>query len=121
MEDQRVNFINHKDKRILLIDFTGFMPEDHSPIIARIKTLVSNEPKGSALTLIDASGMRLGLKMAQALKDLANDDKAYVRASAVVGVAGPLGMLMEGVEKFSGRTFKRHDSREKALDWLASQ
>ena len=121
MEEQRVNFITHKNKRILLIDFTGVMPEDHTPIVARIKSMVSNEPKGSALTIIDATGMRLGLKMAQSLKDLANEDKPYVRASAVVGVDGPLGLLMEGVEKFSGRTFQRHASREQALDWLASQ
>ena len=121
MDDQRVDFINHKGKRVLMIDFTGSIPEEFAPIIARIRTLVTNEPKGSALTLIDASGMRLGVKMIQALKDLANDDKAYVRASAVVGVGGPLGVLMEGVEKFSGRTFKRHDSRDQALDWLAGQ
>jgi hypothetical protein len=121
MANSRVDFVNHKGKRILLIDFTQMRPDEHDPIIERIRTMVSNEPKGSALTLIDATGMRLDIKMVQALKELANQDKPYVRASAAVGVGGPLGLLMDGVEKFSGRTFQRHETREQALDWLARQ
>jgi hypothetical protein len=121
MEDQRINFVNHKGKRILLIDFTGRMPEDHAPIISNIRTHVSKEPKGSALTLIDATGMRLDVKMVQSLRVLADNNKPFVRASAVVGIGGPLGVLLDSVEKFSGRVFKRLDSREQALDWLSIQ
>ena len=121
MENQRVDFVNHKGKRILLIDFTHLGSGEHTPHVERIRSLVSKEPKNSMLTLIDASGMLLDIKAVQALKNLANDDKPYVRASAVVGIGGPLGLLLDGVEKFSGRTFKRFDSREQAMDWLASQ
>ena len=117
----RIRFVDHKSKRILLIEFTRLGSGEHSPFIGQIRAMVFKEPPGSALTLIDASGMLLDIKAVQALKDLANDDKPYVRASAVVGIGGPLGLLLDGVEKFSGRTFKRCDSREQAMDWLVSQ
>jgi hypothetical protein len=121
MENQRVDFVDHKGKRILLIDFTQLGSDAYTPLVERIRTLVFKEPKSSVLSLIDASGMLIDIKAVQALKNLANDDKPYVRASAVVGVAGPLGLLMDGVEKFSGRAFRRFDSREQAMDWLARQ
>ncbi len=117
----RAAFTNHKGKRILLIDLTGLQPGDFAPIIAQVEKLVSQEPRSSLLTLTDASKSRFDIPTVQALKNLSANNKPYVKAAAVVGIEGPLGILMDGLEKFSGRVFSRCGTREQAMDWLVQQ
>jgi len=118
---ERVAFTVHKGNRILIIDLSGLDAEGMLPEFEKTKKLVSAEPRASAKTLIDATKSRVDIHSLQALKDLAAHDKPFVKASAVVGVDGPIGVLLDTVEKFSGRSFKRFGTRAEALDWLAQQ
>jgi hypothetical protein len=118
---ERVEFIVHKGNRILLMDISTLALDAMMPQVEKTRKLVAAEPLSSVKTLIDATNARFDLQSMQALKDLAADDKPFVKASAVVGINGPLGVLLDTVEKFSGRSFKRFNTRDEALDWLSEQ
>jgi hypothetical protein len=118
---ERVEFINHKGNRILVLDLTGLATGDMLPQLEKTRKLVSAEPLTSVKTFIDATNTHIDLQSMQALKDLAADDKPFVKASATVGINGPLGVLLDTVEKLSGRSFKRFGTRDEALDWLSRQ
>jgi hypothetical protein len=115
---ERVEFITHRGARILVMDLAGLTSGDMLPHLERTRKLVSAEPLSTVRTLIDVTNTRIDLQSVQALKNLAADDKPFIKASAVVGINGPLGVLLDTVEKFSGRSFKRFGTRNEALDYL---
>lgn len=116
-----VSFINHKGKKILLIDFSGRKAEEVINIIAEAKELIKKQPEKSLLTLTDGTNTRFDPKVAEGLKEFAAHNKPYVRAGAVVGITGIVKIVYNAVMKFSGRNLPAFDDIETAKDWLAGQ
>ncbi len=115
---ERVKFLQHQGKEILLLDFSGCSVEDACGIIDRSLPVINTRPLQSLLTLTDITDMRFDDKLSQRMKEFAAHNKPYVRASAVVGVTGLKKILFDAVMIFSKRKLHAFDDREKAKAWL---
>jgi hypothetical protein len=116
-------FIEHKGKRILLMDFSNTKDKEQvMQTVADIKALVQKEPLDSVYGLVDITGSPFDADIAQALKELARDNKPYMKVSVSTGVTGIRLVIFRAIIMFSGRkNLILKDTREEAMDWLAEQ
>lgn len=119
---EKIGFIDHKGKKILLYDFSYTKKSDDVVgLIKQAGTIAKKQPPKSILVLTDVTEAHYSVETTQALKELAKENTPYVKASAVTGVTGLKKVIFDAILKFSGRDIKLFSSREEALDWLAAQ
>lgn len=116
---ERVQFIQHKGKKILLINFADCKAEEVLTVIDQAKAAIRTQAHQSVLTLTDVTNTAFNSKVSDALKEFVVHNKHYVVASAVVGVTGLKQIIYNAVMKFSGRKLHAIDSVADAKDWLA--
>ena len=119
---ERTRFIDHKGKRILLLDYSGVRdPEESVREIQHSMRVVAAQPPRSLRVLTSVREARYNAAVLQALKELAAHNAPYVLASAVVGMSGLHRIAYQAVILFSKRKIKTFDRDDEALDWLAEQ
>jgi hypothetical protein len=118
---ERVIFIQHKRIEILLLDFSYCGVSEAIGIIHDGKKIIRSQPEDSVLTLTDVTGARYNLEVIEKLKDFTKGNKAYVKASAVVGLDGLKKIVYNAVVRFSRRNLSVFDDIQKAKDWLVEQ
>ena len=117
-----VKFINHKGRRILLMDYSNSSKEESAKAFEYTKTVVAKEPPKSVVGLVDISGSPFDKELVEQMKNLAAHNKPYMKVSVVVGVEGIRKVFYQGILLFSGRkNILLMDSRTQALDYLASR
>jgi len=117
----QVGFIEHKNKRILYIDFSNCELEDIVSIIGQSKQFISKESQGTVLTLTNVTDARNNAAVVRVLKEFTTFNRPFVKAGAVVGIDGLKKAVFEAIVKFSGRKLAVHEDVEKAKDWLVEQ
>ena len=119
---QRISFVSHKGRRVLLLDFSGIAKADDAlAVIAYARSFVARQPQASLFTLTDISDSDYNRKVTDALMELGKHNKPYVIAGGAVGVTGLSKIVFKSILAFSGRTnIQLFESREAALDWLAA-
>ena len=119
---ERTRFVDHKGKRILLLDYSGMTsPDEEVAEIRRGIELVASQPRNSLLVLTDVTDARYNTTVLQALKELAAHNAPFVKASAVVGIAGLRRIAYQAVIVFSKRNIKTFDTPDAAREWLVTQ
>ncbi len=118
METDRVRFIRHQQKDILLLDFSDSGADDVLKIIADAKRVIGTRPEQSLLTLTDVTNARFNDQVGEGMKELTAHNRPYVRAAAVVGVTGLKRIIFGAVMAFSKRNIQSFESREQAKSWL---
>jgi hypothetical protein len=119
---ERTRFIEHRGKKILLLDYSGI--KDPAAALREIeasKAEVVKHPPKSLRVLTDTTDAHYDSAVVQALKELAAHDEPYVIASAVVGVSGLKKVVLTGVNLFSRRKITMFNTRPEALEWLVQQ
>lgn len=118
---KRVSFITHKQRRVLLYDFTDLHDNKASlELIKYARETAAKQRANSLFTLTDISNSNYDKKVTAALQELAKHNKPYVIAGTAVGVTGLARIIFRSILAFSGRSnIKLFDTREEALDWLA--
>lgn len=117
----RVRFINHAGKRVLLIDSSNCTPEQGLRIANEALLLVTLEPPNSVLILIDLTGAQVSRESVARAKEVAVLNRPYVKRSALVGAESLPNAFYEAIKRFSKRDFPRFNTREEALDWLVAE
>ena len=117
----RVRFITHKGKQVLLIDSTNSTPEEGVRIADQSRALVSTQPLHSALILIDITGAKISRESVTHSKEVTALDRPYVKRAALVGADSLPNAFYEAIKRFSQRDFPRFNTREEALDWLVAE
>lgn len=118
---ERVRFLDHRGRRILHVDLSGLSELDEiRPWVDMAVSLVRQEPPGSALVLIELSGVPYALRLVRLLGEAAASNRAYVRARAVVGMTEVATAAAAEIVWYSGRPAEFFAEREEALDWLLS-
>ena len=119
---ERARFIEHRGCRILFIDFSGMNdPGEALAEIARGRRVVAEQPPGSLFTLTDVTGTRYDDDIIQALKELAEHNRPFVRAAASV-TRTPLHLVaLRASAIATRRRLEAFDDLDKAKDWLALQ
>jgi len=118
---ERVKFIIHKWRQILLLDGSHCSLEEAIKGIDEAEKVIRSQPESSLLILTDVTGARYDLEVIEKLKEFTNGNKPYVRASAVIGLDTLQKVVYNAVTLFSKRTFPVFDDIEKAKDWLIEQ
>jgi hypothetical protein len=118
---ERVRFITHQGKKILLIDFSNSAPKEVIEVIEQAKSVIKTQPLGSLLTLTDTTGTRFNEEVSVKMKEYAAHNKPYVRAGAAVGITGLRKIIFNATLLFSRRNITTFDDLEAAKNWLSSQ
>jgi len=117
---ERVRFITHRGKRVLLIDNSRSTPGDVLRTMDEVEHIIASEPPNSVLTLSDFTGTELDKEAADRMKVVAAKDRPHVHRAAFVGAESIPDVYFRNLESFSARHFPKFKTREEALDWLTS-
>ena len=115
-------WISHRGKKILLIDFSRSEIEQIEDTISQAKPIIAREPAMSVLCLVDTTESKFDIKISQALQEFSAHNKPYMKMTALVGVEGLQKVIYFAVLTFTKRkNLVMKNSREEALDFLVSQ
>lgn len=119
---ERVAFIEHRGKQVLIEDFSDLRPGDEArSTVEAARLVIETQPAQSVLALVDVTGSRFDADTIALFKDITVRNAPHMKAVAVVGIEGLLHAALLTVSRFSGRTFHTFKDRASALDWLAEQ
>ena len=116
----RIRFINHGGKKILMVDFSNCPADEVEEIARAVPDYVTVNPHGSVLVLTDFTGAAFDRDALRAMKETAVFDKPYVKKSALIGTESLPRDFYEDMTRFSRRELPIFKTREEALDWLAT-
>jgi hypothetical protein len=114
----RIRFIGHEGKRVLLVDCSRCSPEELEKMSRLVPGYVTAEPKGSLLLLADFTGAQFDRNAIERLKQDAVFDRPHLKRSAWVGTDTLPHVFYENLKSFSQRDLPTFKTREEALDWL---
>lgn len=117
----RVRFIIHQGKQILLIDYSGCTRQTLLDILKERERIVMAQPKGSVLTLVDATGAQFSKDVIEEIKVVAVRERDRVKRAAMVGVEDVPKVFVDSVSHFAARDYHAFATREAALDWLVQE
>jgi hypothetical protein len=117
---ERVKFIPHAGKEILVIDFSGCNPEEALLVISQAKAVICKSAPASLLTLANVTNIGFDNFLNERMKEFVAHNKPFVKAAAVVGVAGLKKILFDATMVFSKRKLHAFDTMEQAKAWLIS-
>jgi hypothetical protein len=118
---ERVYFTDHKDKRILVIDFSNATKEEILDSITKAKAIFEQQPKNSVLSLTDTRGARFDSEVSKAINEYVEHNKPYVKAGTVVGITGLQKVLYTSAMVVTGRALRIFDDHESAKEWLVQE
>ena len=119
MQD-RIRFINHGKKKILLVDFSNCSANEVEEIARAVPDYVTVNPHGSVLVLTDFTEAAFDRDALRAMKETAVFDKPFVKKSALIGTQSLPRGFHEAMTSYSRRDLMIFKTREEALDWLAA-
>ncbi len=119
---EKIYFTTYKNKKILIEDFSNmkFGP-DFFAQLKQAQGIIASQPQNSVLACFDTTGVLFNSDVLKAMKDFTRANTSYIKAAAVVGVAGLLKLAMATLSKFAGRDFYAFNTREEAMEWLIKQ
>ncbi|HZR08413.1 MAG TPA: hypothetical protein VFA79_07515 [Myxococcales bacterium] len=117
-----IGFIEHKGKRVLLLDFTAIRDTQLAlQLIAQARATVAAEPqRKELLTVTDVKGMIYNDEINQAFVALGKNNAPWVRKSAVCNTSTIGRVITRANNVATGRSFALFDSRAEALDWVVT-
>jgi hypothetical protein len=115
---ERVRFITHRGKRVLLIDHRGSTPEELLQTMDEVERTIAAEPPDSLRALSDFTGTAFDKTAADRMKVVAAKDRPNVHRAALVGAESIPDVYFHNLESFSARHFPKFQTRQEALDWL---
>jgi hypothetical protein len=119
----RTRFIEHAGRKILLLDFSH-IPDTQTALdaIAEARAMVARQaPDESLLTLTHVTGAHFDSGVLKAIRELAEHNRPYVRAAAVVGLSGLMKVVFNTMVHLTGRNLRAFESLEAAKAYLVQQ
>ena len=119
---ERVRFITHKGKRVLLVDYSNVTDEaELLQMIEQREFLVDQQPKNSVLVVLNVTGAKFSKEVLTRAKEANVYDRPYVRRSAMVGAADYQKAALDAVSMFAKRHWEKFDTLAEALDWIVTE
>ncbi|MDM7927005.1 MAG: hypothetical protein QUS35_13445 [bacterium] len=117
---ERIRFVEHKGKRILLEDFSAVKPGDEfKQTLDQAALTIRSQPLKSVLAVFDATDANFDMESLTALGEFVKKNTPFMKYATVVGITGLLTIALQAVQRVGGRDFKVCSTREEALDFLA--
>jgi hypothetical protein len=115
---ERIRFIDHHGKRVLMVDFSNCPAKEVEEIARRGPDYITVQPLGSVLVLTDFTGAVFDRDAVRAVKETAVFDKPFVKKSVLIGTEGLPASFYDELTSYSRRDQLIFKTREEALDWL---
>lgn len=115
---ERIRFISHEGKKILLVDFSNCAADEVEKITRAVPDYVTVQPRSSVLILTNFAGAAFDRDALRAMKETAVFDKPFVKKSALIGAESLPQQFYEDMKSFARRELPIFASREEALAWL---
>src|SRR5438874_12051740 len=96
----RIRFITHQGKQILLVDLSNCSATQADEICHMVPPFVTARPKGSVLILGDFTGAKLDKNAFTTLKEATVFDLLHVKRSARVGTVSLPKVFFHNVKSF---------------------
>jgi hypothetical protein len=119
--DDRIHFIEHQGKPILLVDCSNATAQQMLLLIEHVRITVAKHARESVLILADLSGAVVDRTVATRIKEVLTLDRPFVKKSAWVGTENIPRAFMERFHTFSQRDIVTFKTREEAMDWLVGE
>jgi len=119
--DDRIHFIEHKGKQILLLDFSHTTAHQMQLLLEHVRITVAQHARESVMTFADFTGAEVDRAVATKLKEVLTLDRPFVKRTAWVGTEHMPHALMESFHNFSQRQIVTFKTREEAMDWLVEE
>ncbi|HMG99828.1 MAG TPA: hypothetical protein VK555_00375 [Terriglobales bacterium] len=119
--DDRIRFITHRGKQILLVDVSHCTASEVEKIATLVPSYVTAEPKGSVLLLGDFTGAEFDRDAITTLKKATVFDRPHLKRSAWVGTESLPKVFYENIKSFSQRDLPTFKTRQEAMDWLVGE
>jgi hypothetical protein len=119
--DDRIHFIEHKGKRILLCDFTNATAHQMQLLVEYVRVTVAKHARESLVALGDYTGAEVDRAVATKIKEVLTLDRPFVKKKAWVGTEHIPRAFMESFHTFSRRPVVTFKTREEAMDWLVEE
>lgn len=116
--DDRIHFIEHKGKQILLIDLSHTTAHQMQLLLEQVRITVAQHARESLLTLGDFEGAEIDHAVAMKVKEVLTLDRPFVKKTALVGTEKIPHAFLENFHNFSQRDLPTFKTREEAMDWL---
>ena len=116
--DDRIRFITHQGKQILLIDLSHLSAAEVKRLSELVPNFVTQHPKNSLLLLADFTGAEFDRDAVEVMKEGTVFDRPHIKKSAWVGTDNLPKIFYEHMKVFSRRDLPTFKTREEALDWL---
>jgi hypothetical protein len=116
--------LKYKDKTILCMDISGLQSKDKQEFLERVehaKDIIRKQPPKSLLVITKVNDTGFDSEVANIIKEYAQHNTPYVKASAIVGIAGWAKIILTAVKTLTGRDFHLSDTMEDAQEWLVQQ
>ena len=118
MTEDRIRFVEHRGKRILLVDISHCSATEVEKMARLVPSYVTSEQEGSVLLLADFTGAEFNRIAIDRLKESAVFDRPHLKRSAWVGIEKLPKIFFEHIKSFSRRELPTFTTREEAMDWL---
>jgi hypothetical protein len=116
--DDRIRFIEHQGKQILLLDFSHANANEMQLLLEYVRVTVAQHSRESLVTLADFTGSAVDHAVATRIKEVLTLDRPFVKKTAWVGSESIPHAFMENFHNFSQREIAIFKAREEAIDWL---
>ena len=115
--EQRYRSITYRGHDVTLVDLTNL--DNEKEIIRLLRTRTGDEkPHG---LLVDVTNAHISPTSLAVAKGDAKQVQSFIKATAVVGSGSMVGMMVRAVSRFSGMNIRTFDTRQAAMEWLASE
>lgn len=123
--EARTRFLEHRGKRMLLLDYSGLGadPAELQAEIDRTKAIIAAETPGTVLTICDVRACKITPANVRAIQHLVQHNTPYVRWGAVVlGLTGVYLTAFRATQALSRRkNLRSFNDVDAAKEWLAQQ
>jgi len=119
--DDRIHFVEHKGKKILLIDYSHATAQQMQLLLEHVRITVAQHAHESLLTLADYEGAEVNHAVATKIKEVLTLDRPFVKKAAMVNAEKIPHAFLDSFHNFSRRDIVTFKTREEAMDWLVEE
>ncbi|MFZ1976708.1 MAG: STAS/SEC14 domain-containing protein [Bacteroidota bacterium] len=116
--------LEYKGKAIFCMDISGLQSKDIQEFYKHVnhaEEMIRKHPPKSLLVITEVTNTGFDTAVAGIIKDYAQHNTPYVKASAVVGIVGWSKIILTAIKTATGRDFYLADTMEDAKEWLVKQ
>lgn len=119
---RKPEIINYNGHNIVYLDFSNMKIKDEiMKLEADGAKMIRSFPKASVLTLTNMENMFFNNEIRSYFSEIVKGNTPYVKASAVIGLTGLIGIMYNSFVAITGRNIKSFKTKEDALNYLIKQ